>query len=169
MADPGRLAARLAGEPRTVSDVPVPAELMPAEPMPAEISRARTLARVLDHYLVDPLLGLILPGAGDLIGALLGLYLVAIAVRRRMSPVVVARMLLNLALDAVLGAIPLIGDIADFAYKANQRNLALLVGRRTTGRATARDWLAVGGAAAAFAAVIGLVIYALVALVRAIA
>jgi hypothetical protein len=169
MADTGRLAARRAGEPRTVSDVPVPADPMPAAPVPAEIERARTLARVLDHYLVDPLLGLILPGAGDLIGSLLGLYLVAIAVRRRMSPVIVARMLLNLTLDAVFGAIPLIGDIADFAYKANERNLALLVDRRTTGRATARDWLAVGGAAAAFAAVIGGVIYALAALVRAIA
>lgn len=136
--------------------------------MPVEIERARTLARVLDHYLVDPLLGLLLPGVGDLIGSLLGLYLVAIAVRRRMSPVIVARMLLNLALDAALGAIPLIGDIADFAYKANERNLALLVGRRETGRSTARDWLAVGGAVAAFATVIGLVIYAVVALIRAI-
>lgn len=137
-------------------------------PVPVEIERARTLARVLDHYLVDPLLGLLLPGVGDLIGSLLGLYLVAIAVRRRMSPVIVARMLLNLALDAALGAIPLIGDIADFAYKANERNLALLVGRRETGRSTARDWLAVGGAVAAFATVIGLVIYAVVALIRAI-
>jgi len=88
---------------------------MAAEPMPAEIARARTLARVLDHYLVDPLLGLFLPGVGDLIGSLLGLYLVAIAVRRRMSQVIVARMLLHLALDAVLGAIPVLGDIADFA------------------------------------------------------
>jgi hypothetical protein len=164
MADPGRFAARRRGDPSTASDVPVP-----GEPMPMEIARARTLARVLDHYLVDPLLGLLLPGAGDLIGSLLGLYLVAIAVRRRMSPVIVARMLLHLALDAVLGAIPLIGDIADFAYKANERNLALLVDRRATGRPTARDWLAVGGAAAAFAAVIGLVIYAMVVLIRAIA
>jgi hypothetical protein len=164
MADTGRFAARRYGDVRTASDVPVP-----AEPVPAEIERARTLARVLDHYLVDPLLGLILPGAGDLIGSLLGLYLVAIAVRRRMSPVIIARMLLNLALDAVFGAIPVIGDIADFAYKANERNLALLLDRRTTGRATARDWLAAGGAVVAFVAVIGLVIYALVALVRAIA
>ncbi len=137
--------------------------------MPAEIARARTLARVLDHYLVDPLLGLVLPGAGDLIGSLLGLYLVAIAVRRRMSPVIVARMLLHLALDTVLGAIPVIGDIADFAYKANERNLALLVDRHDTGKATARDWLAVGGAVAAFVAVIGLVVYAVVAVIRAIA
>src|SRR3954471_11611551 len=133
MADTGRLAVQRYADARTASDVPVP----------GDIERARTLARVLDHYLVDPLLGLILPGAGDLIGSLLGLYLVVIAVRRRMSPVIVARMLLNLALDAVFGAIPLIGDIADFAYKANQRNLALLVGRHRTGKATARDWLAV--------------------------
>ncbi|HEX3480466.1 MAG TPA: DUF4112 domain-containing protein [Kofleriaceae bacterium] len=147
----------------------VPADPGLAEPMPAEIARARTLARVLDHYMVDPLLGLILPGAGDLIGSLLGLYLVVIAVRRRMSPVIVARMLLHLALDAVLGAIPLLGDIADFAYKANERNLALLVGRHETGKATARDWLAVGGAVAVFAAVIGGVIYAITALIRAIA
>ncbi|HEX8114418.1 MAG TPA: DUF4112 domain-containing protein [Kofleriaceae bacterium] len=142
---------------------------MAVAPVPADIARARTLARVLDHYLVDPLLGLVLPGAGDLIGSLLGLYLVAIAVRRRMSPVIIARMLLHLALDAVLGAVPLIGDIADFAYKANERNLALLVGRHDTGKATARDWLAVGGAAAAFVAVIGGVAYAIVALIRAIA
>lgn len=147
----------------------VAAAVEPAEPMPAEIARARTLARVLDHYLVDPLLGLVLPGAGDLIGSLLGLYLVVIAVRRRMSPVIVARMLLHLALDAVLGAIPVIGDIADFAYKANERNLALLVGRHDTGKATARDWLAVGGAVAVFVAVIGLVVYAITALIRAIA
>lgn len=133
-----------------------------------DLERARTLARVLDHYLVDPLLGLVLPGAGDLIGALLGLYLVAVAVRHRMSPVIIARMLLNLAVDAAVGAIPVVGDIADFAFRANQRNLALL-DRRTTGRATARDWLAVGAAAAAFAAVIALVVYAIAALVRALA
>jgi hypothetical protein len=161
MADPGRFAARRDEDPRTAPSSDLP--------LPVEIERARTLTRVLDRYGVDPLLGLFLPGVGDVIGSLLGLYLVAIAVRRRMSPVIVARMLLNLAFDAVLGAIPLIGDVADFAYKANERNFALLVDRRETGKATARDWLAVGGAAAAFAAVIGLVIYAVVALIRAIA
>lgn len=134
---------------------------------PADLKRARTLSRVLDHYLVDPLLGLILPGAGDLIGALLGLYIVGVAVRRRVSPVIIARMLLNLALDAGLGLVPLAGDIADFAFKANDRNLALL-DRRATGKATARDWLAVAGAVLVFAAVIGLAIYGVIALVRAV-
>src|ERR1043166_3381905 len=139
-----------------------------ADRVPPDIERARTLARVLDHYLVDPLLGLVLPGAGDLVGSLLGLYVVGVAVRRRMSPVVIARMLLNLAVDAAVGAVPLLGHIADFAFHANQRNVALLVDRRATGRATGRDWLAVAGALAVFAAVVGAVVYGVVALIRAL-
>lgn len=134
-----------------------------------ELAQIRTLTRVLDHYLVDPLLGLVLPGAGDLIGSLLGLYVVGIALRQRMSPVIIARMLLNLAIDAGLGLVPLFGDIADFAFKANDKNLALLEQRRVTGKGTWRDWLVVVGAALAFVAVIGVVIYAIVAVIRAIA
>lgn len=152
-----------AGEPE-----PVPRTQSRSASQP-ELERIRTLTRVLDHYLVDPLLGLVLPGAGDLIGSLLGLYVVGVAVRRRASPVVIARMLLNLALDAGLGFVPVIGDIADFAFKANQKNLALLSERPPGRKATARDWLVVGGAALVFIAVIALVIYGVVALVRAIA
>jgi len=132
-----------------------------------EIDRARTLARVLDHYMVDPLIGLVLPGAGDLIGSLLGLYIIGIAARRRISPVVIARMLMNLAIDAGIGIVPLIGDLADLAFKANDRNLQLLVERHETRQATARDWLAVGGAILALVAVTGLAIYAVVAVIRA--
>jgi hypothetical protein len=123
-----------------------------------EIQHARTLSKVLDHFLVDPILGLILPGAGDVAGSLMGLYTVGVALRRRMSPVIIARMLLNLALDAILGVVPLLGDIADVAYQANQRNVKLLEQRATTGRATARDWLMVVGAALLFVgAVVGTV------------
>jgi hypothetical protein len=136
---------------------------------PPEIERVRKLTRVLDHYMVDPLLGLVLPGAGDLIGSVIGLYVVAIALRRRMSPVIIARMLLNLAIDAAIGVVPLVGDLADLAFKANEKNLELLVGHHATGKATMRDWLAVGGAILAFVAVVGLVVYAVVAAVRALA
>lgn len=59
------------------------------------IARARALARILDDYFVDPLIGLVLPGVGDVIASVLGLYIVAIALRRRVSPVVIARMLLR--------------------------------------------------------------------------
>jgi hypothetical protein len=134
-----------------------------------ELDRAKTLTRVLDHYMVDPLIGLVLPGAGDLIGSVLGLYIVGIAVRRRVSPVVIARMLLNLAIDAGIGLVPLLGDIADVAFKANTKNLQLVTNRHATGQATARDWLAVGGALLALISVLGLAIYAVVAVVRAIA
>jgi polyferredoxin len=133
-----------------------------------ELERVRKLTRILDHYMVDPLLGFVLPGAGDLIGSLFGLYVVAIAVRRRVSPIIVARMLLNLAIDAGIGVVPVLGDIADIAFKANDRNLRLLLDRRDTGKPTARDWLAVAGALAAFAAVIGLAIWAMIALVHAV-
>ena len=135
---------------------------------PPDLERVRKLTRVLDHYLVDPLLGLVLPGVGDLIGSMLGLYLVGVAVQRRTSPVIIARMLLNLALDAGLGLVPVLGDIADFAFKANEKNLALLAERPIGGTATARDWFVVGGAALTFVAVIALVIYGIVALVHAI-
>jgi hypothetical protein len=134
-----------------------------------QLGRARTFARVLDHFLVDPVLGLVIPGVGDVLGAILGLYIVAIAARRRISPVVVARMLLNLVFDAVIGIVPLIGDIFDFTFKANLRNLELLQTRSAAGgRAIARDWALVIGAALVFMASLGLMIWAISAIVHAI-
>ena len=134
-----------------------------------ELRRVQTLARILDRYLVDPVLGLIAPGAGDLAGSLLGLYAVSIALRRRMSPVVIARMLMNLAADALLGAVPLVGDLFDLGFRAHERNVRLLAERAGGGgRATPRDWLIVIGAAIVFAGSLGLAIYAVVAIFRAI-
>ena len=136
----------------------------------AEIDRVRTLARVLDSFFLDPILGLIIPGGGDILGSLLGIYTVVIAARRKVSPVVIARMLMNLAADALLGFIPIVGDLFDFGFKANQKNVELLTQRdEHDGKATARDWLILIGAVSAFLAVIALVVYGIVALVRAIA
>ena len=125
----------------------------------AEIDRVRALARVLDSFFLDPILGLIIPGGGDILGSLLGIY-----------TVVIARMLMNLAADALLGFIPIVGDLFDFGFKANQKNVELLTQRdEHDGKATARDWLILIGAVSAFLAVIALVVYGIVALVRAIA
>ncbi|MDB4955447.1 MAG: hypothetical protein JWO36_3016 [Myxococcales bacterium] len=135
-----------------------------------ELARVQTLARVLDHGLVDPLIGLFAPGIGDALGSVLGLYVVVVATRRRVSPVVIARMLMNLALDMVIGVIPILGDAADFAFKANKRNVALLLDRSSTGgRATARDWAIVVAAALFWLVLIGLVIYGFVRLFHALA
>ena len=139
---------------------------MPSDP---ELERVRTLSRVLDSYMVDPLLGLVLPGVGDVLGSLLGLYTVVIAARRKVSPIVIARMLLNLGIDAAVGVVPLVGDIIDFGFKANKKNVELLADRSSLGgRATARDWLVLAVAVAAFAGMIALVCWGIAALVRAL-
>ena len=130
-----------------------------------ELERVKKLARVMDTYMVDPIIGLLLPGAGDVIGSMLGMYTVSMAFRRKVSPVVIARMLMNLALDALLGIVPLLGDIVDVGYKANQKNVALL-SERHTGKASAKDWAFVVGAALLFFGTIALSIYGIVSLVR---
>ena len=74
---------------------------------------------------LDPLLGLI-PGLGDVAGAAMGGYLVLLAGSLGAPTPDVLRMLSNVGIDAVVGAIPVIGDAFDFGWKANSRNLALL-------------------------------------------
>lgn len=111
-----------------------------------QLQRAETLAHWLDDRWLDPLLGFFLPGIGDVLGSLLGLYIVGVAVARRLPAATVARMLVNLALDALVGAIPIAGDVFDFAWKANRRNAALLRARAAATAATGGDWLLVGGA-----------------------
>lgn len=113
------------------------------------VKRAVDLARMLDDRYVDPLVGLVLPGAGDLITAGAGVYLVWIAIQRGLPAVVVARMLLNLAIDMLLGAVPAIGDLFDFAFKANKYNAQLLE-RTEPGKSTRGDWLVVVGAGTLF-------------------
>jgi len=136
-------------------------------PQPPDVRRARTIARLLDDNYVDPILGFFLPGVGDLVGSVLGLYIVSIAARRRLPGIVIARMLLNLAIDAALGVVPLLGDLADVAFKANDRNLALLEARAER-RNSWRDWIAVVGALALFlAAFVGLV-WLLVRLIQSV-
>jgi len=74
---------------------------------------------------LDPLLGLV-PGIGDALGALASSYLVLVAVRLGAPASVVGRLVLNIAVDAIVGAVPFLGDLFDFAFRANVRNLALL-------------------------------------------
>lgn len=130
-----------------------------------DVRRARTIARWMDDRYLDPILGFVLPGVGDLIGSLLGLYIVSIAAKRGLPRIAIARMLLNLAIDAALGVVPIVGDMADVAFKANDRNLALLE-TRITRRDTWRDWAAVLGALGLFVALLALLVWTFVRLVR---
>lgn len=105
----------------------------------------------MDRRYVDPILGLLVPGVGDALGAVIGLYGINVALRLGAHPVVVARMLLNLALDALLGSIPLVGAIGDFFFRAHTKNLALLRARRAD-RVRVADYIIVIAAAVGFLA-----------------
>ena len=99
------------------------------------LQRSRQLANVLDgawgipftrwRFGVDALLGL-LPIAGDLLSALLGFGIVWQAHQLAAPKSLILKMLGNIALDFVLGIVPLVGDIADVAFRKNQRNADLL-------------------------------------------
>jgi hypothetical protein len=99
------------------------------------VARLDALATLLDtafpipgtniRFGLDALIGLV-PAVGDAITTLISLYIVrearALGVPRR----IVARMLINVAIDGVVGSVPLLGDMFDIAWKANRRNMALL-------------------------------------------
>ena len=110
----------------------------------------RDLARVLDEAVripgtnirigLDALLGL-LPGGGDVAGGVFSGLIILQAARAGAPAPVLGRMLANVEIDVVVGAIPLLGDLFDVAWRANTRNVRLLESWRerpaTTKRASA--------------------------------
>lgn len=126
-----------AGDPSSAPDRPAPAG-RPHGGSPlaaAELRRARRVAFVLDDLLrvpgtswrvgIDPLLGL-LPGAGDWLGWAASLHLMVTGVRAGADAWTLVRMAGNLLVDAAVGVVPLLGDLFDMGFKANDRNLRLL-------------------------------------------
>jgi hypothetical protein len=113
-----------------------------------------TLSRYLDglfripgigwKFGLDSLIGLI-PGGGDALTALLSFYILASGVRYGVPKITLLRMALNIAIDFVVGSIPFVGDIFDFAWRSNKMNMDLLRERATgRGQGTTGDWLFVG-------------------------
>ena len=87
----------------------------------------------------DALIGLI-PGAGDLSTFAISGYMLFIMAKNGASGFVLARMVLNILLDAIIGAIPLLGDIFDVAFKANMRNMRLMNQYYKEGRHRGSAW-----------------------------
>lgn len=130
-------------DPRPVSSEPRSDAVAEAEAMAerhlarqTEVERVGTLVRWLDDAVripgtrfgvgLDPLIGLVLPGVGDVITGAASLAVLVTAVRRGVPRVVLARMLLNVAIDVVGGIVPVVGDAFDVVWRSNVRNLALL-------------------------------------------
>jgi Domain of unknown function (DUF4112) len=74
---------------------------------------------------LDPILGLI-PGIGDMIANLAGSAIILIAAQYRLPKIVLLRMGLNVALNAIIGAIPVFGDIFSIWFRSNVKNAQLL-------------------------------------------
>jgi hypothetical protein len=98
------------------------------------LSRCRVVAGALDSAVrvpgterrvgIDPLVGLV-PGYGDALAAALSMYVVAEAALAGVPAGTLLRMCANVALDAAIGSVPVLGDLFDAAWKANERNVAL--------------------------------------------
>ena len=89
---------------------------------------------------IDPLIGLI-PGFGDMAGAVVSSILVARAMQSGIAKSAILRMVINVALDSLAGAIPFVGDIFDFAFKSNVYNLRIYREALRGERKPLRDWL----------------------------
>ncbi len=147
----------------------VTGELLDAD-KESELQAIEQLARWLDsrfeipglpiRFGLDALLGLI-PGLGDTVTSVVSLYLLQSAVRQGVSRATIARMALNILVDYVLGAVPILGDLFDVYWKSNSRNAALL--RRSLSDSPAErrkahwsDWLILGGVALVMLALLAL-------------
>jgi hypothetical protein len=99
-----------------------------------DVARLKKLEQRLDRQFsvfgfrfgMDGLSGLV-PVAGDLLAAAMGLYLINEARRLGATRITIARMMGNWGIDLALGAFPVVGDLFDFAFRSNTRNVRLLI------------------------------------------
>ena len=99
------------------------------------LRRVQVLAVLLDDAIripgtnirfgVDPVVGLI-PGLGDVLGGVASAYIILEAARAGAPASVLLRMTVNVGVDTLVGALPVAGDLFDFAWKSNSRNVRLL-------------------------------------------
>lgn len=100
-----------------------------------QLNRIRRLSRLMDTAFrvpglgikvgLDPIIGLV-PGVGDLVATAISAYIIFLAARFRLPSETITKMVFNVGLEFVIGAIPLLGDIFDAFFKSNVRNLGLL-------------------------------------------
>jgi hypothetical protein len=120
----------------------------------------------------DALLGL-LPGAGDAVSAGIAAYPVVVALRHRLPRALVLRLMGNIALDALAGSVPILGDLFDIGFRANIRNQRLIEHYAAQPARTAREskvvlGLIVAGMVLVIGGVLGLSIWIVSALLGAL-
>ena len=105
------------------------------KPNESPIKNLEWLAKLMDsqflipgtkiRFGLDAIIGLI-PGAGDFASFIVSAIMLSTLSKRGASGYLLARMTANIVVDALVGAIPVLGDIFDVAFKANERNLKLM-------------------------------------------
>jgi hypothetical protein len=150
-------------------------EVLSTESVDPRIADVEAVARWFDYAFVLPgglrfgfagIIGLV-PGIGDLIDALVSLYIVHRAIQLGVPRVTIGRMMLNVGIEGVAGSVPIIGDLFDVAFKANRRNYQILKSHLKQPRRQSRlDWLFLTGAVILGASAIVLPLLALGALIR---
>jgi len=99
------------------------------------------------HIGLDPILGFVLPGAGDAITSTGSITLLFLALKERVPTVAILRMILNIGIDTVLGAVPIVGDAFDLLFRSNRRNLEIIRKYKDDPKAepSSLDYVLVGG------------------------
>lgn len=88
---------------------------------------------------LDGFLGLV-PGFGDVAGGAISALIIMRAMQNGVSKAAILRMVANVGIDSLLGAVPIVGDIFDFAYKSNVRNLSIYRESLSGTRQPLKDW-----------------------------
>lgn len=95
---------------------------------------------------LDPIIGFLVPGAGDAITGTGSVALLFLALKERVPTIVLLRMVMNILVDTVGGLLPVAGDAFDLVWRSNRRNLDLIKKYRTDPKAepTFADYALVG-------------------------
>jgi hypothetical protein len=115
--------------------VHIPDVIEPDEKLPQDLVTLRKFAFLMDQAFpipgtnirvgLDAVIGLI-PGVGDVIGGVLSTWIIAGALRHRVPARIIVRMVINVAIDLFFGAVPVAGDVFDFLFEENMKNMRLL-------------------------------------------
>jgi Domain of unknown function (DUF4112) len=147
---------------------PLEPEVLP--PAPEWVER---LAWLMDRSIpigrwkvgLDGIIGLV-PGLGDLVGAVISGVIVAAGIRAGLPRSAIARMVANVGIEALVGVVPFLGDLFDMAFKANTRNVQIYRESLRGARSRSKDSLFVTGVVLAFAALLAIPILLIVLLLR---
>jgi hypothetical protein len=155
-----------------------PEVLEPDEDLPADLLVLKNFAILLDRAFqvpgmdrrvgIAPLIGLV-PGVGDIFTAILSSWIVVGALRHRVPGLKIFRMVFNIVIDASIGTIPVVGDIFDFLFQENMKNVEVLLRHRNRAkppRTVAQISLI---AMAVFMAIIAAILVAIVLLILLLA